>query len=162
MNRESAENAPRVPVKIEEALAAAAMALICLITFANVIVRYFTDESFAFTEEFSVFLLVVLAFVGASAAVVRNSHIRVAFFVERMSRRRAFVAELAVMAVTFVLFAAIAGFGVGLVADDVRFETTSPGIGVPQWLYSMWLPVLSAAVAARVLGRIVRLWRGRG
>lgn len=162
MSREGAETTPRVPVKIEEALAAAAMALICLITFANVVVRYFTDESFAFTEEFSVFLLVVLAFVGASAAVVRNSHIRVSFFVERMSPRRAFIAELAVMAVTFVLFAAIAGFGVPLVADDVRFETTSPGIGVPQWLYSMWLPVLSATVAARVLGRIVRLWRGRG
>ena len=52
---------PRLPVRIEEFFAALAMALICLITFANVLVRYFTDESFAFTEEFSVFLMVVLA-----------------------------------------------------------------------------------------------------
>jgi len=53
------------------------MALICLITFANVLVRYFTDESFAFTEEFSIFLMVFMTFVGASAAFVRNTHIRV-------------------------------------------------------------------------------------
>ncbi|HCX34592.1 MAG TPA: C4-dicarboxylate ABC transporter permease [Rhodocyclaceae bacterium] len=152
---------PRIPVKVEEFAAAAALAAIVLITFANVVVRYFTDESFAFTEEFSVFLLVVLTFVGASAAVVRDSHIRVSWFVERTGAGAAFVAELAVMAVSFTLFAAVAGFGVRLVADDVRFETTSPGIGVPQWLYSVWLPLLAAAVALRILGRIVRLWRAR-
>jgi len=151
---------PRVPAKLEEFAAAAAMALICLITFANVVVRYFTDESFAFTEEFSVFLMVVLAFVGASAAFAGNAHIRVTFFVERMRPRAAFWSEIAAMAVSLALFALIGGYGVRLVLDDLRFETTSPGIGVPQWIYSMWLPVLSAVIALRVLGRLVRVWRG--
>jgi TRAP-type C4-dicarboxylate transport system permease small subunit len=147
----------RVPVAIEEAIAAAALAAIVLITFANVVVRYFTDESFAFTEEFSVFLMVVLAFAGASAAFARNSHIRVAFFVERLAARPALRVELAVMAVTIALFLVVGGFGVRLVLDDLRFETTSPGVGVPQWLYSMWLPVLSAAIVLRLVGRVMRL-----
>ena len=151
---------PRVPVKLEEFVAAMAMALICVITFANVVVRYFTDESFAFTEEFSVFLMVVLAFVGASAAFAGNSHIRVTFFVERMSARAAYLAEIAVTAVGLALFALIGGYGVRLVLDDVRFETTSPGIGVPQWIYSVWLPVPSAVIVLRLLGRFIRLWRG--
>lgn len=151
----------RIPIAIEEAIAAAAMAAIVLITFANVVVRYFTDESFAFTEEFSVFLMVVLAFAGASAAFVRNSHIRVTFFVEKLAPRRALAVELAVIAVTIVLFAAIGGYGVRLVLDDLRFETTSPGIGVAQWLYSVWLPVLSAVIVMRLAGRVVRLLKGR-
>jgi len=151
---------PRVTPKLEEFFAAMAMALICLITFANVVVRYFTDESFAFTEEFSVFLMVALAFVGASAAFARNTHIRVTFFVERMRPRAAFRAEIASMAVSLALFALIGGYGVRLVVDDVRFETTSPGIGVPQWIYSVWLPVLCAVIVLRLLGRLVRLWRG--
>lgn len=151
----------RVPVAIEEVIAAAAMAAIVLITFANVVVRYFTDESFAFTEEFSVFLMVVLAFAGASAAFANNGHIRVSFFVERLAPRPALAVELAVMAVTIALFLLIGGFGVRLVLDDLRFETTSPGIGVPQWLYSMWLPVLSAAIALRAAGRAVRLLKGK-
>jgi hypothetical protein len=37
------------------------MGLLALITFANVLVRYFTSQSFAWTEEFSVFLMIVLA-----------------------------------------------------------------------------------------------------
>jgi len=151
----------RIPVAIEEAIAAAAMAAIVLITFANVVVRYFTDESFAFTEEFSVFLMVVLAFAGASAAFVRNSHIRVTFFVAKLAPRRALAVELAVVAVAIALFAAIGGYGVRLVLDDLRFETTSPGIGVPQWLYSIWLPLLAAVIVMRLAGRVARLLKGK-
>ena len=100
----AAEDRPRIPVKIEEFLAATAMALICLITFANVLVRYLTDESFAFTEEFSVFLMVVLTFVGASAAFAKNSHIRMSFLVEKLPLRIAHRIEIAMMVAAAVLF----------------------------------------------------------
>lgn len=155
----SAEERPRVPVKIEEFFAAVAMALICLITFANVLVRYFTDESFAFTEEFSVFLMVVLTFVGASAAFAKNSHIRMSFLVEKLQPRIAARIEIAVMAAAAMLFAIIVWYGIRLLADDWRFDTTSPGIGIPQWIYTLWLPLLSAAIVLRIVGRIVRLVR---
>lgn len=56
------------------------MALLALITFVNVLVRYFTDASFAWTEEISVFLMIVLALVGGASAVARDAHIRIEFF----------------------------------------------------------------------------------
>lgn len=155
----AAELPPRIPVKIEEFLAAASMALICLITFANVLVRYFTDESFAFTEEFSVFLMVVLTFVGTSAAFANNSHIRMSFVVEKLPPRIAYYVELAVMVAAAALFAIIVWYGIRLLADDWNFDTTSPGIGIPQWIYTLWLPVLCAVIVLRIIGRIVRLVR---
>ncbi len=150
---------PRFSVKIEEFLGAMAMLLICVITFANVLVRYFTDESFAFTEEFSVFLMVVLTFVGASAAFAKNSHIRMTFAVGKLPPRIAHRIELVMMFAAMVLFALLVWYGSKLLADDWKFETTSPGIGIPQWLYTLWLPLLSAVIALRVAGRIVRLLR---
>ena len=153
------EERPRIPVKIEEFCAALAMALICLITFANVLVRYFSDESFAFTEEFSVFLMVVLTFVGASAAFAKNSHIRMSFAVEKLRPRIAHRIEIAVMIVAAALFAIIVWYGIRLLLDDWNFDTTSPGIGIPQWIYTLWLPLLSAAITLRIIGRIVRLAR---
>src|ERR1019366_7119672 len=65
--------APPFPVKLEKALAAGAMALLCIITMANVVVRYFTNISFAFTEEISVWLMVVMTLVGAAGAPHRAS-----------------------------------------------------------------------------------------
>ena len=44
----------RVPVALEEGLAVACMALLLVITMLNVLTRYFTDQSFAWTEEISV------------------------------------------------------------------------------------------------------------
>jgi hypothetical protein len=30
---------------------------------------------------------------------------------------------------------------------------------VPEWLYTVWLPILSLAICARALGRAIRAWR---
>lgn len=51
--------------------------IISLSSLANVVVRYFTDASFAFTEKISVFLLVILTFAGATVAMRSNRHIRI-------------------------------------------------------------------------------------
>ena len=53
----------------------------------------------------------------------------------------------------------IAALSVRMVWDDYRFEETSPGIGVPAWWYSIWLPIVSLAIALRAIGLFVR--RGR-
>jgi TRAP-type C4-dicarboxylate transport system permease small subunit len=152
---------PRVPVRIEEAVAAAAMALICAITFANVVVRYFTDASFAFTEEISVFLLVVLTLVGAAAAFARDRNIRVDFFVLRLPRPTRLALELAGLALSALLFTMVGWFGWRFFLDDWKYGTTSPGLGIPQWLYSVWLAVLAVLIVARVAGRLIRVARAK-
>jgi TRAP-type C4-dicarboxylate transport system permease small subunit len=148
-----------VPLKIEDWLTVIVMGLLALITFANVLVRYFTDQSFAWTEEFSVFLMIVLALVAGSASVARNRHIRIEFFADSGSpaRQRALARFGALMVA--LLFALLAVLSARMVVDDFQYGETSPGIGVPQWWYSMWLPILATAIALRALGLCIR--RGR-
>ena len=140
-----------IPLKIEDWLTVIVMALLALITFANVLVRYFTDQSFAWTEEFSVFLMIVLALVAGSASVARNRQIRIEYFADSgpASRQRALARFGAIM--VFLLFSLVAVLSARMVWDDIRFGETSPGIGVPQWWYTIWLPVMSVAIAGRAL-----------
>ena len=146
-------------LRIEDWLTVLIMAALALITFANVLVRYFTNASFAWTEEISIFLMIVLTLVAGSAAVARDRHIRIEFFAESGSpQRRRRLAQLGALLVA-VLFALIAALSVRVVWDDFRFEETSPGIGVPQWWYSVWLPVFSALITWRAIGLFIR--RGR-
>lgn len=147
-------------LRIEDWLTVIVMALLALITFANVLVRYFTNSSFAWTEEISVFLMIVLALVAGSAAVARDQHIRIEYFAEGGSmRRRQCLAQLGAACVA-VLFGLIAVLSVRVVWDDYRFGETSPGIGVPQWWYSIWLPVISALITVRAVGLFIRRSRG--
>jgi len=154
------EDRPRIGTGVEEGIAAVAMALVCIITFGNVLVRYFTNASFAFTEEFSVFLLVLMTLAGASAAFARNRHIRMEYFVGKLGPRSRRSVEMLVTLGGATLFAALAFYGFYLFLDDLQYGTTSPGIGVPQWIYTIWLPLFSAVITLRILGRLARLLPG--
>ncbi len=147
---------PRVPLAIEDWLTVIIMALLALITFANVLVRYFTSASFAWTEEVSVFLMIVLTMVAASAAVARNRHIRIEFYADAGPARRQRALARFGAAMVLLLFTLIAVLSARVLWDDVRYGETSPGIGVPQWWYTMWLPLISAVIALRALGLLRR------
>ena len=143
----------------EDWIAVIAMALLCLITFGNVLVRYFTDRSFAWTEEFSVFLLVVMTLAGAAAAAARDNHVRIEYFLTGGSaaRRRVLAVAGALISTLFFLF--LAGLTAVMVWDDFRYQETSSGLGLPRWWYTVWVPVLSLVIALRaaiVLARMLK------
>ncbi|WP_043458187.1 TRAP transporter small permease [Azohydromonas australica] len=152
----------KVPLALEDWLAVLCMGALCLITFANVLVRYFTDQSLAWTEEISVFLLIVVTLAGGCAAMARDRHIKIEYFSESGSpERRRRLARIGALCST-LFFLVLAGLSVRLVWDEYRFEETTPGIGLPKWWYSIWLPVLSLAIALRAFGLFLRNARKGG
>ena len=153
---------PRVPVSLEGAIGAGLMALLCVITFANVVTRYLTNVSLAFTEEFSVTLMVILALVGAASAFAKGQHLRMGFAADKLSPVPRLWLEALVLLLGMALFALIAWYGARLTWDEFNFEVSSSGLGVPQWLYTMWLPVLCVVVCARIAGRIARVLQAAG
>ena len=146
----------RVPLAIEDWLTVIIMALLALITFGNVLVRYLTSASFAWTEEVSVFLMIVLSMVAGSAAVARNRHIRIEYFADSgPDARQRWLARFGA-ALVALLFGLLAVLSARVLWDDVQYGETSPGIGVPQWWYTMWLPILSLAIMGRAIGLMRR------
>ena len=148
--------AGRPSLRVERAVMAMAMGLLCCITMANVVVRYLTNISFAFTEEISIALMVVMTLVGAAHAFVDNRHIAITYFVDlggpAWQRRARMLAILAGL----LMFGLLAAFGTRMAWDDFRFEVTSPALGIPQWIYTVWLPLLSFLILFRLAGALRR------
>ena len=149
-----------VPLRVEQVVMAAAMAGIALITFANVATRYTTNISLAFTEEYSIVLMVVVTLVGSAYALAANTHIRIGYFADRLRPSRQRILEIVVLLLTILCFGILAVYGGRLAYDEYRFEVTTSGLGEPQWIFTSALPLLSFAVIARALGRLVRVARG--
>lgn len=150
----------RVPLKLEDTLSVICMGLLVAITFVNVIVRYLTSYSFAWTEEISIAVMVIMTLAAASAAVARDRHIRIDYFMERGSatrRKRLLMFSALVLCVFFTILTVLSG---RVVWDDLQYGETSPGIGVPIWWYSIWTPILALAIAGRALGVLLRAQRG--
>jgi TRAP-type C4-dicarboxylate transport system permease small subunit len=146
----------------EERVAVAALAILLVITLVNVVTRYLTDESLAWTEELSVFLMVVLALAGAGAAGRDDRHIRIEFFLthrvggREVARRGLKLFGAAASVVCFVLLAALF---TRWVADQVKYSETSMGLGVPLWWYGACIPPLCLAIAWRAAVVFHRTWR---
>ena len=138
------------PARLERAFAAGCMALLCLITFSNVLVRYLTNVSFAFTEEVSVFLLLVLTLVGSVSAFLEGRHVRITLLVDKLPNAGKAVCSCLEWSANVAMFALLAWTGYRMAMDDFEFEVTSPGLGLPQWLYTAWLPLLSALIVMRL------------
>ena len=151
----AAKGRPSTLATVERILMAGSMGVLCLLTMVNVLVRYFTDISFAFTEEISVALLVVMTLVGASHAFATNHHIAITFFVEERGSVRPRAKRFALLC-SLAMFAILGGYGVMMAWDDYSFEVTSPSLGVPQWYYTVWLPLLSALIVVRLLVALFR------
>jgi TRAP-type C4-dicarboxylate transport system permease small subunit len=154
----SAGSVARRTLLVEDRIGAVLMALLALITFANVVVRYLTDQSFAWTEELSVVLMVLLTMVAASAAVVRNSHVRIEVLLVGGSPARQRALETLAALASVIAWLLLSGLGWRLAWDDYRFDVTTPGIGLPQWWYTIWLPLLALLLAVRSMQRLIRIW----
>lgn len=141
---------------LEEVAGVLVMITLVLITLINVLVRYFTSQSFAWTEEISVFLLVIVTLAGAAIVGARDAHIRIDFFYVRGSRsRRRWLAVLST-AGTASLFALLAILFARSAWTEFEFGETTFGLGLPRWWYTVWMPLLALLVAVRV---VIGHWR---
>jgi len=140
----------------EDRIGGGLLAALLVITLVNVFVRYFTDQSFAWTEEISSVLMLVLCLAGSASAIARDSHIRVEFFFDAGGpvRRQRFAKFSAIANTLFFLVLGL--LSAQMAWDEFRFGDTSPAIGVPKWWYSIWLPIFCGILCARSIERFRR------
>lgn len=145
----------------ERWLGSLALAIIALISLGNVITRYLTGGSFAFTEEFSVFLLVVLTFAGASVALRRNGHIRIGMLERHLPAGARRILILFQGLCGAIVLGLITWFGGKLTWEEYQWGSLSPGLGLPQWWYLVWLPLLSTIMLVRLVQQTCDRLAGR-
>ena len=136
-------------ISLESWLGILALAGISIISLANVVVRYSTNASFAFTEEFSVFLMVVLAFSGAAVAARSNEHIRITLLENYLGLTGLRIVYVLQWLGSVVVLGLVIWYGGLLTYEEYSWESLSPGLGYPTWIYLIWLPLLASAIIVR-------------
>lgn len=141
--------------RIESWLGVIALAAICIISLANVVVRYTTNASFAFTEEFSVFLMVILAFAGGAVAARSNEHIRITLLEQMVGLTGRRILYILQWLGAIVVLGLVAWYGGKLTYEEYAWDSLSPALGYPTWIYLIWLPLLSVAIIIRCTQNLV-------
>lgn len=134
----------------EEVLCAILFAIMAIVAFINVISRYLLKYSLAFTEELLISFFVWLTLLGAAIAFRQGSHLGFNFIMDRLPLKiQKGLLWLGAFLGSF-LFLVLIYFAIHQVREEITLGMTSSGIGVPQWWYSIGMPIWSVLVIIRI------------
>lgn len=137
----------------EEILGSILLAIMVTIAFLNVIVRYCTSFSFAWSEELTINFFVWITMLGAAMAFREGSNLAMVIFYQslRPAFRKYCIYFSAVICIIF--FGALFYTGCIEVIDEYELDSISESLGIPVWWYTIATPLFSLLIIYRMLQR---------
>jgi TRAP-type C4-dicarboxylate transport system permease small subunit len=135
----------------EEAAGVFLLLLMCLLAFVNVLTRYFIRYSFAFTEEIEVAGLVWLTMLGASAGFRTGIHLGFNLLSLRFPVLGKRVLAPLATCLTFTTICLLIWFGASQVRDEISLNVRTEALNIPQWWYTLAIPVGGLLILIRLL-----------
>lgn len=145
--------------KAEEWICAIMLLFMAILAFVNVVVRYLTTFSFAFSEELLVNLFVWITMLGGSIAMRKGALLGVTFLVDRLPVGFKKAASVVVTLCGVILFTLLAYHGVDMVRSEYRSGMTTYSIALPMWIFGIAVPVCAFLLIVRTIQRGVIEWK---
>jgi len=137
---------------LDELLGAFFLAVMALITFVNVINRYFFSASLAFSEEITISLFVWITLLGISMAFRRGSNLQMTNLYDRFSPKFKRISIAASGLIGFGVFSFLIYNSCREIYRNMTFyHTTSEALGLPTWIYSLGTPVFSLFILKEII-----------
>jgi C4-dicarboxylate transporter DctQ subunit len=147
--------------RLEEGVIALLLAVMTLVTFAQVVARYVFNYSFVWALELTMFLFAWLIFLGMAYGVRVGSHIGVDALVKSLGPRAARVTGAAA-AFLCLLYAVIIFYGSWqYVAKMYQIGILAEDLPIPQWVPRLALLVGFGLLIVRFAEALYRIATGR-
>lgn len=133
----------------EEIVLFIALAVMTIISFANILSRNFANISLSFTEEITINLFVLLTFVGTAVGVRRYAHLGFTLIYDKVGTAWKKAIIIFSTLAGLVLFGVLFWYGIQMVLFQMDMGQKTPALGMPQW-------VLSSSMAIGALLCVIR------
>ena len=142
-----------------EVVIAACLALMVLLVFGNVVLRYIFNSGISVSEEMSRWLFVWLTFLGGIVALREHTHLGTEILVSKLNatgKKICLLAAYALMLMVCWMF-----FSGTLEQTKINWDVTAPSSGASMaWFYAVGL-VFSVSAACILLNDIFKVVTGR-
>lgn len=153
------DNFLRIYCRMLEAVTAVCLALMVLLVFGNVVLRYVFNSGIAVSEEMSRWLFVWLTFLGGIVALREHAHLGTEILVARLSATGKKLCLL--LAYALMLMICWMVFSGALEQTRINWDVSAPSSGASMaWFYGAGL-VFSVSAACILLNDIFRVVTGR-
>lgn len=127
--------------KFEEIVMSVILSFVTLITFANVVVRYCTDGQFAWSEELTINLFVLLIMMGCGLCAREGSLISLSLIYDfvPLKAKKTMVGIITVANTAF--YAILLWTGFDKVLTQMASGKQTPSLMLPEWVFTIFLPI---------------------
>lgn len=141
-----------------KAMAVVLLALMVLLVFGNVVLRYAFNSGITIAEELSRWMFMWLTFLGSIYALREHQHLGTDMLIARLSPRSRRICLL--LANVFMLWVCWLIFSGALAQTRLNWNVTAPSSGFSLgWFYSAGI-VFSVSAAVILIEQIISLLRG--
>jgi len=130
-----------VVAEIEKIITSVILIFVTCLTFANVVVRYLTPNQFAWSEELTINLFVLLIMMGCGLSARDGSLISLSLVFDRLGvkGKKIFVAIITVVNVAFC--GILLKTGIDKVLTQMANGKKTPSLLLPEWIFTIFLPI---------------------
>ena len=126
---------------LEKQLLAWSVILMAVNTLGNVAARVGFNSSLFFSEELNQFLIVLITFVGTSAAARQGRHIRMSALTDMLPLERRRMALAVIQAVTAIVLAMLSWYATTYILRTQALGRVTPAMQFPMWITLLWIPL---------------------
>lgn len=146
--------------RLEEGVLATLLALMTILTFVQVVLRYAFNSGLVWSLEVTTYLFAALILFGMSYGVRTQTHIAVDLVIRRLPRRAAKIVNL-VAILACLSYALLMLYGSAVFVDRLMIlGNHARDIPLPKWLLTVTMPLGFTLLAFRFLEAGWRILRG--
>ena len=139
--------------RFEDLLGSFILAVMAIIAFINVIVRYCTSFSFAWTEEITINFFVWITMLCTARAFREGGHLGMTALYDSLPLRYRRLCYWGSVLLGVCFFGALCWTGLTEVMDEIDLDATSEALGIPVWWYTIATPAFSLLIIFRIAQR---------
>lgn len=118
-----------------------ALAVLIIVTFGAVVMRYFINRPIIWGEEVQLFCIVFVVFFGAGAGFRTGSHVAIDFLVDRFPPRAQKIVETVIYVFSIVILIYFAVQSASFMAQMYRTRRTSEILDIPYFITYAGFPI---------------------
>lgn len=127
--------------EVEDWLMVGTLAYMSCIIFFQVVLRYFFKSPISWPEESARFMQIWLIYIGVSACVREDKHIKITVLTENIRKEIAIVLEKVASVISIILLGFLCYLSIQLVLDFINYGQRSPALDFPMYLVAICLPL---------------------
>ena len=125
----------------EKIVTSVILVFVTLLTFANVCVRYLSDGQFAWSEELTINLFVLLIMMGCGLCAREGSLISLSLIYDFVSQKVKKIMVVIITVVNSSFWLLLLVTGIKKVMTQMANGKRTPSLMLPEWVFTVFLPI---------------------